>query len=171
MATNGIDLPVLNVFRMFGKMGGQRLSVESSADAGVEAILTKGVRNAPDVAVLASLDAKQKRLCVMVWHYHDDDVPGPAADVALTLAGLPIATGEGRLEHFRIDQSHSNAYTVWQRMGSPQEPSAEMVAELEQAGQLAPLGPAETVRIEDSGATLRFKLPRQAVSLLVLELE
>src|SRR5207302_9146423 len=27
LATNGIDLPVLNVFRMFGKMSGERLTV------------------------------------------------------------------------------------------------------------------------------------------------
>ena len=32
LSTNGIPLPVLNVFRMFGMMGGQRLAVESSAD-------------------------------------------------------------------------------------------------------------------------------------------
>ena len=30
LATNGIALPVLNVFRMFGQMGGQRLAVEST---------------------------------------------------------------------------------------------------------------------------------------------
>ena len=31
LSTNGIPLPVLNVFRMFGMMGGQRLAVESSS--------------------------------------------------------------------------------------------------------------------------------------------
>ena len=41
----------------------------------------------PDVAALASLDGD--KLCVLVWHYHDDDVPGPDAAVALTLSGLP----------------------------------------------------------------------------------
>jgi xylan 1,4-beta-xylosidase len=162
---------VLNVFRMFGKMGGERLTVQSDSDTGVEALLTRGVRGAPDVAALASLDTQQKKLCVMVWHYHDDDVPGPAAKVELAVEGLPVAAGEGQLEHFRIDQDHSNAYTVWQRQGSPQEPSPEMYAEMEEAGQLATLGPAETIRIEDSGATLQFELPRQAVSLLVLQWE
>jgi xylan 1,4-beta-xylosidase len=43
------------------------------------------VRGNPDVSALASLD--KNKLAVLVWHYHDDDVPGPAADVDLTLDG------------------------------------------------------------------------------------
>ena len=40
LATNGIDLPVLNVFRMFGKMGGQRVAVdELRRDVGLDAML------------------------------------------------------------------------------------------------------------------------------------
>jgi xylan 1,4-beta-xylosidase len=31
LATNGIDKPVLNVFRMLGRMRGDRVSAESSA--------------------------------------------------------------------------------------------------------------------------------------------
>ena len=38
LASNGVDLPVLNVFRMFGKMGGRRVAVKSSGDVGLEAI-------------------------------------------------------------------------------------------------------------------------------------
>src|SRR2546427_9944541 len=70
LATNGIDLPVLNVFRMFGKMGGNRVFVESSSAAGLDALLRDGVRGAPDVSALASLDGR--KLSVLVWTYHDD---------------------------------------------------------------------------------------------------
>jgi len=38
-----------------------------------------------------------------------------------------------------------------------------------QAGQLAALGPPETVRAENGAALLTFTLPRRGVSLLVLE--
>ena len=31
LATNGIDLPVLNVFRMFSQMGGQRVAARATA--------------------------------------------------------------------------------------------------------------------------------------------
>jgi xylan 1,4-beta-xylosidase len=167
LASNGVDLPVLNVFRMFGKMSGQRLRVESDGAVSLDELLKGGVRGRPDVSALASLDASQ--LFVFVWHYHDDDLPGPDAEVELALNGLPWPDGETRLQHFRIDAGHSNAFAEWQRIGSPPQPSPEQYAQLEKAGQLTSLGVPQTVRFASGGTTVRFKLPRQAVSLLVFE--
>jgi xylan 1,4-beta-xylosidase len=167
LATNGIELPVLNVFRMFGKMGGRRLAVRSSADAGVEAIMKDGVRGTPDVSALASLEAK--RLGVIAWHYHDDDLAGPDAAVDLAVSGLPLAQGEARLTHYRIDENHSNAYAQWKRQGSPIAPNADQYAELLASAQLAKMEGPATVPVEKGAAVLRFALPRQAVSLVVLE--
>ena len=169
LATNGIEKPVLNVFRMFSKMSGQRLDVQSDNAVSLDAILKSGVRERPDVAALASLE--QDRLCIMVWHYHDDDVAGPPADVELAVVGLPAGAGEARLEHFRIDEDHSNAFAAWKRLGSPQSPTAEQYAQLLNAGKLATLTDPATVRLENGQAKLSFSLPRQGVSLLVLEWE
>jgi xylan 1,4-beta-xylosidase len=167
LASNGIDKPVLNVFRMFGRMSGQRLAVESDHAVWLDAMLETGVRGEPDISALASLD--KNKLCVLMWHYHDDDVPGPAANVQLALNSLPLAKGEARLQHFRIDEDHSNAFTAWKRMGAPQQPTTEQYAQLERAGQLAALGAPAAVRVDNSAATVKFNLPRQAVSLLVFE--
>ena len=167
LASNGIDLAVLNVFRMFGKMGGSRLAVRSSGEVALDAIVKDGVRGAPDVSALASLDGK--KMSVMLWHYHDDDLPGPDADVELSLAGLPLATGEARVVHYRIDEAHSNPYGAWKRMGSPLAPTAEQYKELQAASQLARLEAPATVRLENGQATLRFALPRQGVSLVQLD--
>jgi xylan 1,4-beta-xylosidase len=167
LASNGLDLPVLNVFRMFGKMSGQRLSVASSGDAGVEAMRAGGVRDKPDVSALASLNENQ--LFVMMWHYHDDDLPGPVADVELTLAGLPWTDGPVRVRHYGIDADHSNSFEAWKRMGSPKEPTPEQYAQLESAGQLAALESPASTAIQSGGATLRAQLPRQAVSLMIIE--
>jgi xylan 1,4-beta-xylosidase len=167
LASNGLDLPVLNVFRMFGKMGGRRVSVQSSSDAGVEAIIKDGVRGTPDVSALASLEGK--KLSVLLWHYHDDDVAGPEAAVQLSLRGLPLAKGEARLQHYRIDETHSNSFAAWKRMGSPIAPTEQQYAELEAAGKLAQAEAPATVRIDGGQATLPLALPRQAVSLIVLE--
>jgi xylan 1,4-beta-xylosidase len=166
LATGGIDKPVLNVFRMFSRMSGQRLAVESDRAVPLREILARGVRGAPDVAALASLDGN--KLCVMVWHYHDDDVPGPEADVQLMLDGLPARVRQVHLRHFRIDRDHSNAYTLWQRMNRPQNPTAQQYAELEKAGQLALLTPPSTMQVEGGRLPLHFPLPRQAVSLLTV---
>jgi len=167
LATNGINLPVFNVFRMFSRMGAQRITATSDHASDLDTIVKQGVREPPDVAALASRDAR--RATVMAWHYHDDDVPGPAAQVSLAIEGLGSGVTRAKLQHFRIDADHSNAYTVWQTMGSPQQPTPEQYARLEAASNLASLDGPSSIDVAGGRATLTFTLPRQAVSLIVLE--
>jgi xylan 1,4-beta-xylosidase len=166
LASYGINHPVLNVFRMFSRMNGQRVAVQSDAAVPLDAIIRSGVRQSPDVSALAALGTNQ--LTVLVWHYHDDDLPGPSANVSLALAGLPAEAKSATLTHYRIDAEHSNAFAVWRRLGSPQEPTAGQFAQLERASQLTTLGVPEKISVGDGSAELAFALPRQAVSLLVL---
>ena len=168
LATNGINLPVMNVFRMFARMGGARVEAQSSAQVPLETVLEAGVHDHPDVGVLASSEGD--KVCVMMWHYHDDDIPGPVADVTLDLKGLELLGWPGRSEiaHYRIDERHSNAFRAWQDMGSPQQPTPQQYAELEAAGQLTTIK-KYIFDTENEYARIFFKLPRQGVSLLVLE--
>jgi xylan 1,4-beta-xylosidase len=167
MATGGIDKPVFNVFRMYSKMSGQRLTAQSDGAIPLDEIVRSGVRAKPDVAALASLDGN--RLAVCVWHYHDEDMPGPDADVSLMLNALPEQAKKVNVSHYRIDHDHSNAFTAWQSMGKPATPTAEQYAALEKAGQLTLLAPASTQQVGQGRLLLRFPLARQAISLLVLD--
>jgi xylan 1,4-beta-xylosidase len=72
------------------------------------------------------------------------------------------------VQHYRIDGAHSNSFEKWKAMGKPQQPTAEQYAELERAGQLGMIGSPQWVETADQSAVLKFDLPRQAVSLLVL---
>ena len=162
LATNGIDKPVLNVFRMLGMMSGDRLRVQSSSAASVQEIRDNGVRDAPDIYALAS--RRGRDVSVMLWNYHDDDLPAPAATVALTVEGL--APGQPRVTHYRVDPEHSNSYEAWKKMGSPQQPTASQYAALEKAGRLTRLGSPSRMRTKDERLELSFVLPRQAVSLI-----
>ena len=164
LATNGIDKPILNLFRMAGLLRGDRVQLTSSGAAGLDAILQAGVTGAPDIDGLAT--RAERQMAVMVWNYHDDDQPAPSAPVRLAVSGLPEAAGRVLVEHFRIDEGHSNAYTLWQQMGSPQQPTAEQYEKLEAAGQLQLLGSPEWLPVKDGNLELSFLLPRQAVSLL-----
>src|SRR5262249_10389585 len=98
------------------------------------------------------------------WNYHDDDVPAPASEVELTITGLP--DGRPTLTHYRVDHDHSNAYSAWEAMGSPQAPTPAQYAALEKAGQLELLSPASQVTVVDGRLVVTFTLPRQGVSLL-----
>jgi xylan 1,4-beta-xylosidase len=167
LATNGLGLPVLNVFRMFAKMGGRRVAAESSGEVPLDTMLAEGVRGAPDVAALAS--AEPNRVAVLVWHYHDDDVTGPEAAVDLAIVGLPGTLREARVAHYRVDEDHGNAYAAWKRMGSPIAPDRAQYSALEAAEGLALVGPPETKGVDRGELSLRFALPRQAVSLVTVE--
>lgn len=167
LATNGVDKPVLNLFRMLGQMPGERVMAESDGAVATDAILQAGVRQRPDVDALAARSGHS--LAVLLWNYHDDDLPAPGAPLDLHINGLPKDARQVLLRHYRIDQDHSNAYTVWKDMGSPQAPTAEQYAKLKAAGQLQMLESPRWVGIKDGKIELDFPLPRQAVSLLEVE--
>jgi xylan 1,4-beta-xylosidase len=170
LASCGLPLPVFNVIRMFSQMTGQRVQAESDGSVPLDQMMKQGVREKPDVGALASVD--KKRLCLMVWHYHDDDVPGPDAEVEVACGGLPERESELKLTHYRVDERHSNAYDEWRRMGSPIAPNERQYRRLSEASNLARLeDTTATVRLEQRAAKLKFMLPRQGVSLLVLEWE
>jgi xylan 1,4-beta-xylosidase len=165
MATNGITLPVFNVFRMMGKMSGNRVTVDSSGEVPLDQIIRTGVRTTPDVTALAAINGN--KLYVFTWHYHDDDLPGPDAAISMALKGLPPQAQKLQFEQYRIDNDHSNAFTAWKKMGSPANPTPEQYAQLEKASQLESMGAAESVNATGGAASIQLKLPRQGVSLLV----
>jgi xylan 1,4-beta-xylosidase len=167
LASNGLALPVLNTFRLFALMGGRRVAVASSGAVALDDLLRDGVRGRPDVSALAGLEPR--RLAVLLWHYHDDDLPGPDAAVTLTLAGLPAEAARARITHYRIDADHSNAFTAWQRLGAPAQPTPAQYAALERAAELATIEAPVPTPDPAGRAELRLTLPRQAVSLLLLE--
>jgi xylan 1,4-beta-xylosidase len=163
LATNGINKPVLNTFRMLGQMSGNRVQATSSASLSVEEIRDKGVRGAPDISALAA--RAPRAATVLVWNYHDDDLPAADANVTLTIDGLP--QGRATVTHVRIDETHSNSYAAWQRMGSPQKPTPAQYAELERASELQALRPARQATIGPDGrVTETFALPRKSVSFV-----
>ena len=163
LATNGIAKPVLNTFRMLGQMTGDRVQAQSSAGLTVEEIRDKGVRGAPDISALAARSPRSAT--VLIWNYHDDDLPAPAAPVTLTIDGLPA--GRATIAHARIDETHSNSHAAWLNMGSPQTPTPAQYAELERASALQPLKPPRQVTIaRDGRVTETFDLPRKSVSFV-----
>jgi len=171
LTSAGIDLPVMNMFKLFARMSGQYVADRSDGQRPLDEVMQKGVRGAPDVGSVATRDGN--RIAILVWHYHDEDVSGPDAEVSLDLGGLPAAFTRGaKLTNYRIDQTHSNSYAAWLAMGSPIAPSEAQRTALLKAAELAT--DADTPRhlfVEKGKAHLAFSLPRQGVSLLVLEAE
>ena len=161
LATNGIDKPVLNVFRMLGMLGGDWIEATSSGAQPLEAVVADSVTDAPDVNAVAT--HKDREVDVLVWNYHDDDIASEPAQVRLSVANLPAK--RVRAEIFRMDGDHSNSFTAWKKMGSPQKPTPAEQKRLEESGRLEHAS-LETPAMTDASATLNFPLSRQGVYLV-----
>jgi xylan 1,4-beta-xylosidase len=166
LATNGVDKPVLNFFRMAGLMGGQRIRVASSGAVGLDAIMARGVREKPDIDALATANGHE--VAILAWNYSDEDAAAPDPTVEVVVAGMPSAATRVLLKHYRIDERHSNAYTAWKEMGSPQNPTPEQYSRLETAGQLQMLENPRWIWTTEGSVRVEFSLPRQGLSLLEL---
>ena len=167
LATNGVDKPVLNIFRMFALMSGSRIGTTSTGQVPLDSMIASGVREASDVDALAT--KAEHEASVLVWNYSDVDGAASPAPVSVTIGSIPPTVKRVLLEHYRLDDTHSNAYTVWQGMGSPQHPTAKQYVELQAAGQLQLLTSPEWLDVKDGQVIVSTNLPRQGSSLLHLK--
>jgi len=147
LATNGVDKPVLNAFRMMGLMQGNALATQSTGALSLDSILHSGVKQDPDVSILAT--RRDREINILVWSYHDDDLPASDAAVDVTVKSIPW-NGPILVSHYRVDRLWSNSYSLWKELGSPQAPSEEQYRRLEAAGQLQLMLSPQWVRAEDS---------------------
>jgi xylan 1,4-beta-xylosidase len=164
LATNGVDKPVLNIFRMFGMMSGQRVAVKSNSGMNAATVIANGVREKNDINAIASKSSNS--ICIMTWNYNDHNVDQAASPVELTIKG--IGNKKVMMHHYRVDQKFSNSFEKWKSMGMPANPNGEQYKELEKAGQLQLFDSPEWRDIKNGSTTVQFDLPRQGVSFIQL---
>jgi xylan 1,4-beta-xylosidase len=162
LATNGIDKPVLNVFRMFGMMRGERLQIMNNRAFTLEQLQTNGVHDSiADVHALATAD--KRSAYIMVWNYYDDDIPALDAELNLQINSIP--SKKIKIEEYSIDEVNSNSYSLWKKMGSPQNVYPQQYGELEKTGKLKLIS-EQKMNIKLGSFSKTIQLPRQAVKLI-----
>jgi len=167
LATNGVDKPILNFFRMAALMSGHRVSTRSDGQVSLDSILQNGVRSSADVDAMATKGNREA--AVLLWNYQGEDQPGAATPVTVTISGFPANVSRALLTHFRIDDSHSNAYSAWKEMGSPQSPTPEQYAQLKACDGLQLLTSPEWLTVQNGRVEAKTNMPRESVSLLHVE--
>lgn len=168
-ATQGIDKPILNLFRMYARMGAREVAFES---AGAQDPLAYpdlwGQGAPPDIGGFAALGGGGG-LQVLIYNHHDDwDLAGDYP-IELEVANLPSGDATLTLRHYRIDRSHSNAYAEWLRQGQPMYPAGGQRAAILARAGLELCEPPRAVMPAAGALRLSFSLPVHAVSLLCLE--
>jgi xylan 1,4-beta-xylosidase len=162
----GVEKPVLNAYRMLGRLGDTRLAVESS-DAWTLDRLAGGEAGMPEeVDALATFDGRDG-VSVLVWRHADDQYATDTAarEVALVIERLPFA-GPARVRHWRIDAQHSNSHTAWQAVGAPQDPSEGQLRAIKERQGLELLEPEREIAVAAGRLALTVALPLPSVSLL-----
>jgi xylan 1,4-beta-xylosidase len=167
-STQGIDKAILNLFRMYARMGTREIRFEST---GAKDPLTYADRwgraEAPDISGFATLSGS-KGLEVLIYNHHDDwDLSGEYT-IELEIAHLPFSEHELILKHYRIDRSHSNAYTEWVRQGKPMYPAPGQRAAIKSREGLELLTPPQKITPDGGKIQLSFALPIHGISLLCI---
>lgn len=164
LSTNGIDKPVLNVFRLLGKLG--RFRLPAAGDGARQPLLVgsgDSPETPPDISALAARDESGGVQIFLAGHHDDWDVT-QETQVHLLLEGL--TPGEVyAVEAERVDRANANAHSAWQAMGKPQSPTAAQIAALQQAARLRPepLGQMQAVAGQ---IALSLSLPSHSVCLI-----
>ena len=167
-STQGIDKPILNLLRMYARMGTQAVLFES---AGAQDPLAYtdlwGMGQAPNIGGFATLSGS-KSLEVLIYNHHDDwDLRGEYP-IALDVVHLPFASSDVRVTHYRIDQAHSNAYSEWLRQGRPMYPAPGQHAAIAARDGLELLAPPQETKLNAGALRLEFSMPVHSVSLVCI---
>ena len=169
LATNGIDKPVLNVFRMMGMLGAAKpgaswLSVSSDGARSLDEILAQSVTAAPDIDAVATRNGNE--VDILLWNYHDADVDAAPAPVSIEIDGLK---GKWTESEFLVDRDHSNSYRAWLKMGGPAHPDQAQSSDLQKAGELQQVVRDRPLQqLSKDKGTIGLTLPRQSVALVRL---
>jgi xylan 1,4-beta-xylosidase len=165
-STQGIDKPILNLFRLYAKMGQREILLESSA--AYDPLAEDAAISSEDLSGFATLTG-DREAAILLYNHRDDWSSASAATVDLVVDNLPFAGSSARLTHYRIDSAHSNGYTEWVRQGRPLYPTPGQRAAIEARAGIEMLEAPRAVAILDGKLTLSFDLPTHGISLLIVE--
>jgi xylan 1,4-beta-xylosidase len=162
LSTNGIDKPVLNVFRLLGRLGRAKLSL--AVEPAPNLSTTMNADALPALTGIAAGDAMNWVQLLLVAHHDDWDVESEV-DVEIEVTGLPDATYS--VVRWDLDRDHANAHTAWVEMGRPRSPDPAQTRALQAAAALHP-EPMALAETQEGTLTLAVRL--RAHSALLLEL-
>jgi MYXO-CTERM domain-containing protein len=118
---------------------------------------------------MATLSSAGDELQILVYDTFATLNSSGSDNVTVNVSNLPPALAGKTLflTHFRVDDTHSNPYSVWTSQGSPVNPSEAQWQAMKQAQHLALLQPVSTTPVTTS-FTNTFTIPHQAGSLVIL---
>ena len=166
-STQGIDKAVMNLFRLFAKLGPQLVEFESSASKNPQTYDDYwGSGAGPEINGWATLTANRS-VDALIYCHEDSWDEGKTVPVELSIENIPFA-GPCTISHYRIDRNHSNAYAEWVSQGQPDYPTSEQYAELQQKAALTLAEPQRNLNPADGKIQLSFNMAVKSVDLIIV---
>ena len=151
----GVRKATFNAYRLMHMMGTTGLK------------FTGGTGEQDGVDGFALLNEDSTQVAVMVYNYYFNLSNTGSADNVTLETTLPFAPNQGiTMRHYRIDETHSNPYGVWVRLGKKTSPSTAEWDSIKAHEKLEELEPESVVQFDGSPVTKTFSMPRWSVSML-----
>lgn len=113
-----------------------------------------------------AVKGKNGEIQILVFSHNNDRDKKETQKVCVTVTGLDEK--DRVLEHYRIDETHSNAYAEWIRQGKPLFPQGEQYASIKKRDGLEKYEEDRTLTVKDGSVQIEFSIPAHGVSYLVL---
>jgi xylan 1,4-beta-xylosidase len=148
--------PSFNGFEALGYLSNELVPLRSGAQLG------------DPVHALATRDG-DRSMEILIYHVDESDFESASQDtqdIQVVVENLPFEKFQVR--SFLIDETHSNVYTAWKRLGQPKSLSKKDADELDRRDDLEPFEPAYRVESPVRKFEKKFRLQSNSVILFVL---
>ncbi|MCC5927770.1 MAG: hypothetical protein JJU28_00860 [Cyclobacteriaceae bacterium] len=153
---SGFHKPILNAYKLLNRLGDNLLRIDaSSANQHITSFATKD----------------ENKISIVVSNYQHDKIygEGQSYSIDLNIKHEWKPNAKVLINHWRIDQQHSNAYTIFKELGSPKLPYPMQVDAIKSRMDLEMMKKPETLAVRDMKG-IKFDLPCNAVSLIEIEI-
>jgi xylan 1,4-beta-xylosidase len=151
---NGFYKPILNGYQLLKKLDRELIQTHVASNKNILSYATRS----------------ENRICVLITNYQYEHPfnDGIAERISLEIKHHWGETANMTVKHYRIDEHHSNAYSVFKKSGSPELIDPIMIDAIKKRMNLELVD--EPLQIKGKGkVSLPFILPCNAVSLIEIE--
>jgi len=149
---SGFHKPILNAYKLLCKLAPEIVKVEKN-------------NSNDNISAFGTRD--DKRITVVVTNYQNEQINnnGDSCLVSLAIKSSWHKGTKVTVKHWRIDANHSNAYSVYKKLGSPALPNPIEIDAIKSRMDLELLNTPVIKQVSDL-KNMQFKLPCNAVSLI-----
>ena len=167
-STQGIDKAVLNVFKLYAKLGSQLIGLSSSRGLNpLDYADEWGEAEGAEIDGWATLTGT-KSIETLLYCHQDTWEQNDSHTVELAVKKPPFE-GPYKVTHYRIDKDHSNAYAQWVLQGRPDYPVGDQYNAIKARDGLELLCPIQELLPHDECIKMTFEMPVKSVSLITIE--